>query len=309
MRREQPGPSTNMVRFWSWSPVAPTRHIGLSPIRRPTATDFGSIPSRRRAEASSFRQLMTAPEPVQSGRLDSATGSARPSSAQSLTLRGSGHRLMPRASRVCDPVRPSRVPRRRRRARSDRAPDLLLPPFGVGGEGGIRTHAPLAGRRALQARTFGHSVTSPRRTAAGLCCRTRASMTARYVMLTVGGEGGIRTHERGSPVTRFRVVRIHPLCHLSTASQSGAPGLIRTGGLQLRRLLLYPTELRGRNCVHSCRGRVPQTAQAGHSARLVVTFQSPASGGRGNCHSGPPALSRLQTATERSRSAASLARN
>ena len=46
-----------------------------------------------------------------------------------------------------------------------------------------------------------------------------------------------------SPV-RFR-------CYLSNLSGicAGAPGLIRTGDLQLRRLLLYPSELRGRGLI------------------------------------------------------------
>ena len=68
--------------------------------------------------------------------------------------------------------------------------------------------------------------------------------------------------------TRFRGVRIKPLCHLTASSRprlggcssagrsagwrsgpatsSGAPGPSRTGDLQLRRLLLYPPELPGR---------------------------------------------------------------
>ena len=131
----------------------------------------------------------------------------------------------------------------------------------------------LTGQRALQARTLIRSVTSPHKPMrAGHTLMMSDTATGYYFVngshTCTGGEGGIRTHERGSPVTRFRVVRFHPLSHLSALASScsrfgldtGAPGLIRTGDLQLRRLLLYPSELRGRGLI----GRVclPYTGRA-----------------------------------------------
>ncbi len=56
-----------------------------------------------------------------------------------------------------------------------------------GGEGGIRTHVPLAGQRALQARTFGRSVTSPLSFTAGTL-RTTRDVVLRRGEQTIPGE-------------------------------------------------------------------------------------------------------------------------
>ena len=82
-------------------------------------------------------------------------------------------------------------------------------------------------------------------------------------LLPSGGEGGIRTHETLAGLLAFEAsaidrtlpphrrtlspdTRVHGRLRRPPGFGCGAPGPSRTGDLQLRRLLLYPPELRGR---------------------------------------------------------------
>src|SRR5262245_29270687 len=88
--------------------------------------------------------------------------------------------------------------------RSEEAGTLANPTGKTGGEGGIRTHGTVSSTRALQARAFSHSATSPQLFDASLACGSlrgsrlggfrRAPQPLRcFARAWAGGEGGIRT--------------------------------------------------------------------------------------------------------------------
>ena len=83
----------------------------------------------------------------------------------------------------------------------------------AGGEGGIRTHEGITPLRALQARLFVHSSTSPDFSMEGLSCHPDVTL--------LGGEGGIRTHDSvKSTAFRVRWLSSHPVpSYLPTYSQ------------------------------------------------------------------------------------------